>query len=30
LKAAVAQNPAARVQFMYPDGVDHVHVKALS
>ena len=30
MKAAVAQNPAARVQFMYPDGVDHVHVKALS
>jgi hypothetical protein len=29
LKAAVLQNPAARIQFMYPDGVDHVHVKAV-
>lgn len=30
LKAAVEQNPTARIQFMYPDGVDHVHVKAVS
>jgi len=29
IRAAVLRNPGARIQFMYPDGVDHVHVKAL-
>lgn len=29
IAAAVAGNPGARIQFMYPDGVDHVHVKAV-
>jgi len=30
LRAAIAGNPIARIQFMYPDGVDHIHVKAVS
>jgi len=29
LADAVKANPGARIQFMYPDGVDHVHVKAV-
>jgi hypothetical protein len=29
LRKAFEGNPAARIQFMYPDGVDHIHIKAL-
>jgi hypothetical protein len=30
VKAAVAGNPGAKIQFMFPDGVDHIHVKAVA
>lgn len=29
LRAAANGNPKAHIQFMFPDGVDHVHVKAV-
>jgi hypothetical protein len=29
LREAIAANSIARIQFMYPDGVDHLHVKAV-
>jgi hypothetical protein len=29
LRAAIAVNSKARIQFMFPDAVDHLHVKAL-
>lgn len=30
VRAALASNTRARVQFLYPDGVDHIHITAVS
>jgi len=30
MKEALGGNPTARIQYMYPDGVDHLHVEALA
>jgi len=29
MREAANLNPMAKIQYMYPDGVDHVHVEAL-
>jgi hypothetical protein len=29
MREATNLNPMAKIQYMYPDGVDHVHVEAL-
>jgi hypothetical protein len=30
LTQAVDSNPAAKIQFLYPDGVDHLHVTTIA